>query len=131
LFLMGVSHAEGVGEAAVRAIGQDEIAALLSAPHAATREARLVAEGLFAEFFDHGQYRYEEHVFGRESYFRIREANRRRLRERGKYSGLNLYLTTTFGHELMSELVHAAMRDALGRSPLPRPVTDRIASFLG
>jgi hypothetical protein len=130
LYLMGVSHGEGVDEAAVTAIGQDEIARLFQEPRAPAGEARLVAEVVFAEFFDHGQYRYEDHVLGRESYFRVREANRRRLRERGKYSGLNLYLTTTFGHALMSELVHAAMRDALGRSPLPRPVTDRIASLL-
>jgi len=131
LYLMGLSHGEGFDAAAVAAIGQDEIARLLHAPRAATGEARLLAEAVFAEFFDHGQYRYEDHVLGRESYYRMREANRRRLRERGKYSGLNLYLTTTFGHELTGELIHAAMRDALGRSPLPRPLTDRIASFLG
>ena len=130
LFLMGVSHAEGVGEAAIGAVGQDEIVGLLQVPHPATGEVRLVAEGLFPEFFDHGQYRHEDHVFGRESYFRIREANRRRLRERGKYSGLNLYLTTTFGHELMVELLHDAMRDTLARSALPQSVTDRIASLL-
>jgi len=131
LYLMGLNHAEGLDDAAIAAIGQEEIARLLHEPRPITGEARLVAEVVFGEFFDHGQYRYEDHVLGRESYFRVREANLRRLRERGKYSGLNLYLTTTFGHELTSELVHAAMRDALGRSSLPRPVTDRVVSFLG
>lgn len=136
LFLVGVSHGEGLREAGVAAIGQEEIAALM---HDLRRQrtdqpghgdaTKLLVQELFPEFFDHGQYRYED-VVGRDHYLTVRAANRRRLRERGRYSRLNLFLTTTFGHEVMTDLLHGAVVDALGHSALPRSTTERIASVL-
>ena len=128
LFLVAAAHGEGLAEAGVAAIGEPEIAALLSP--AASEATKLVVQDLFPEFFDHGQYRYED-VVGRDYYFTLRETNRRRLRERGRYSPLNLHLTTTFGYAVMVELVYGAVMDALARSPLPRPLTERAAAGLG
>jgi len=136
LFLVGVSHGEGLREAGLAAIGQEEIAALMhdlrrqrTDQPAQVDATKLVVQELFPEFFDHGQYRYED-VVGRDHYLTVRAANRRRLRERGRYSRLNLFLTTTFGHEVMTDLLHGAVVDALGRSPLPRSTTERVASVL-
>jgi hypothetical protein len=136
LFLMNVSHGEGVGEAGVAAIGQDETAALLhevrrtqGIDRRSTESTKLVVEELFPEFFDHGQYRYED-VVGRDYYFTVREANRRRLRERGRYSRLNLFLTTSFAHEVTIGLLYGAVVDALARSPLPRELAARVADVL-
>src|SRR5262249_36971327 len=88
LFLMNGNHGEGAGEASVAANGQDEMAALLHEVRRrqrveprSTESTKLVVEELFPEFFEHGQYRYED-VVGRDYYFSVREANRRRLRER-------------------------------------------------
>jgi hypothetical protein len=128
LFLVAAAHGEGVAEAGVAAIGEPAIAAVLGA--AATEPTKLVVHDLFPEFFDHGQYRYED-VVGRDYYFTLREANRRRLRERGRYSPLNLHLTTTFGHAAMVELVYGAVIAALARSPLSRPLTEHAAEGLG
>jgi hypothetical protein len=137
LFLMSVSHGEGLGEAGVAAIGQKEIAALLYElrrqrleEHGHMEAARLLAQELFPEFFAHGHYRYEDFVVGRDHYLRVREANRRRLRERGRQSRLNLYLTTTFGHEVMLELLFGAVIEALHRSALPQPLTERVELVL-
>ena len=138
LFLVTVSHGEGLGETGVAAIGDREIATLMYGLRRERLEeqghmeaARLLAQDLFPEFFAHGQYRYEDYLFGRDHYLRVREANRRRLREHGRHSRLNLYLTTTFGHEVMLELLFAAVIEALRRSPLPRPVTERVELVLG
>lgn len=135
LFLMGVSHGEGLGEAGIAAIGQDEIASLIRRARAGGDEpgegARAVVEALFPEHFDHGQYRYEDNVPGRDHYFTVREANRRRLRERGCQSALNLYLTTAFAHDVTVDLLYDAVIAALGRSGLPHPLTERTASVLG
>ena len=128
LFLVAAAHGEGLAEAGVAAIDEPEIAALL-AP-ATTEATKLAVQDLLPEFFDHGQYRYED-VVGRDYYFTVREANRRRLRERGRYSSLNLHLTTTFGYGVMVELVYGAVMDALKRSPLPRPLAERAAAGLG
>jgi len=128
LFLVAAAHGEGVAEAGVAAIGEPEIAAGLGP--ASTEATKLAVQDLFPEFFDHGQYRYED-VVGRDYYFTVREANRRRLRERGRYSSLNLHLTTTFGYGVMVELVYGAVMDALKRSPLPRPLAERAAAGLG
>jgi len=127
LFLVAAAHGEGLAEAGVAAICEPAIAALLGP--AATEATKLAVQDLFPEFFDHGQYRYED-VVGRDYYFALREANRRRLRERGRYSPLNLHLTTTFGYAVMVELVYGAVIDALARSPLGRSLTARAAAGL-
>ena len=131
LFLMGVGYGEGLAEAGLAAIGQDEIATLLPREHRRVERARVLVQELFPEFFDHGQYRYEDNVPGRDQYFAVREANRRRLRERGRYSALNLHLTTTFGYDVMLQLLGDAVSEALDRSPLPPAVTERVASVVG
>src|SRR5262249_56214209 len=71
-----------------------------------------------------------ERVPGFDSYFPVREATRRRLRERDRHSRLNLYLTTSFGFEVMVELLYGAVIDALARSPLPRVVRERVIFVL-
>jgi hypothetical protein len=132
LFLMGMSHAEGLAEAGVTAIGDDDIARLVRGPRSGRSAAmRLIVEDLFPECFDHGQYRYDDHVFGRDHHLTVRDANRRRLRERGRYSPLNLHLTTSFAHDVATALLGAAVVDALGRSPLPAPIPERVAALLG
>jgi hypothetical protein len=47
-----------------------------------------------------------------------------------RYSRLNLYLTTSFGYEIMVGLLYGAVLDALARSSLPRVLTDRVAFVL-
>jgi len=131
LFLMGVSQSEGLDEAEVAAIGTEEIVRLvrgLRRSHGAGMRA--VVEELFPEFFDHGQYRHEDDVFGRDHYLAVREANRRRLRERGRYSPRNLQLTTSCGQEMMADVLHGAVGDALARSRLPRVVTEKVTAAL-
>jgi len=137
LFLMGVSHGEGLGEAGVAAIGQEEIAHLVgevrprrSEEIDRAEEIRRSVSELFPEYFEHGQYRYDDYLFGREHHLTVREANRRSLRERGRYSALNLYLTTTFGYEIMTALLYGTVIEGLGRGPLPREITERVALLL-
>jgi hypothetical protein len=137
LFLMGVSQGEALGEGGVATIGQEEIAGLMHElrrqgleEHGHSEGARLAAQELFPEFFDGQTFRWSEHVPGVEYYFTVREANRGRLRERDRYSRLNLYLTTTFGFEVMVELLYGAVIDALARSPLPRVVRERVTFVL-
>src|SRR5262249_15631457 len=110
LFLMGVSQGEALGEAGVAAIGQEAIAGLMHElrrqgleEHGHSEGARLAAQELFPEFFDGETFRWSEYVPGLDYYFTVREANRRRLREGDRYSRLNLYLTTSFGFEVMVE----------------------------
>ena len=91
---------------------------------------RLVLQELFPEHFDGDRYRYGDRLIGTDYYFAVREANRTRLRARGRYSRLNLYLTTSFGYEIMVGLLYGAVIDALGRSSLPRALTERIAFIL-
>jgi hypothetical protein len=137
LFLMGVSQGEALGEAGVAAIGQEEIAGLMHElrrqgleEHGHSEGSRLAAQELFPECFDSEAFRWSEHVPGLDYYFTVREANRRRLRERDRYSRLNLYLTTSFGFEVMVELLYGAVIDALVRSPLPRVVRERVTFVL-
>jgi hypothetical protein len=129
LFLMGTTHAEDLAEAGVAAIGDDEIGRLLGGPGRPSGTRALVEE-LFPDCFDHGQFRYEDHVFGRDLHLTVREANRRRLRERGRYSPLNLHLTTTFALDVGAGLLDGAMVDALGRSPLAPSTRERVAALL-
>lgn len=137
LFLMGVSYGEGLGEAGVAAIEDDEVARLMHdlrrqrlEEHGHADATRMVVAELFPEHFDGGCYRYEDHVFGKEYYFTVREQNRRRLRERDRYSRLNLYLTTTFGYEVMVDLFYGEVLEVLGRSTLPRTITARVEFVL-
>ena len=46
------------------------------------------------------------------------QQNRDHLKERGAYSRLNLYLTTTFGYEIMVGLYYGAVLDAIAASDL-------------
>src|SRR4029077_1791791 len=122
----------GLAEAEVTAIGDDDIARLVRGPGSGDAGAtRVIVEELFPDCFDHGQSRYDDHVFGREHHLAVREANRRRLRERGRYSSLNLHLRTSVAREVPTALLGAVVIDALGRSPLPAPVPDRVAALLG
>ena len=137
LFLIGASQGEALGEAGVAAIGQEEIAGLMHElrrqgleEHGHSEGTRLAAQELFPEFFDGETFRWSEHVPGLDYYFTVREANRRRLRERDRYSRLNLYLTTSFGFEVMVELLYGAVIDALAHSPLPRVVRERVTFVL-
>jgi hypothetical protein len=137
LFLMGVSFGEALGEKGVAAIREDEVARQMHdlerqrlEEHGHAGGARLIVEELFPEHFDAGRYRYEESLFNREYYFTVREENRRRLKEQGRYSRLNLYLTTSFGYEVMVELLYGAVLGALRRSPLPRQVRERVELVL-
>ena len=137
LFLIGASQGEALGEAGVAAIGQEEIAGLMHElrrqgleEHGHSEGARLVAQELFPEFFDGETFRWSEYVPGLDYYFTVREANRRRLRERDRYSRLNLYLTTSFGFEVMVELLYGAVIDALAHSPLPGVVRERVTFVL-
>jgi len=129
LFLAGAAHGEGVAEAGVAAIAEPAVADVLCPAGAETDPTKLVVQDLFPELFDHGQYRYED-VVGRDYYFTLRDANRRRLRERGRFSRLNVHLTTTFGYAVMVDVVYGAVIDALGRSPLPRALAERAAAVL-
>jgi hypothetical protein len=137
VFLMMVSLGESLGEAGVAAIGQDEVASLMHElrrqeleEHGHSVGTRLIAEELFPEFFENGRYLYEASLTGVEYYFAVREANRRRLRERDRYSRLNLYMTTTFGYEVMVELFYGTVIRMLERSRLPRTARERIEFVL-
>ena len=46
-------------------------------------------------------------------YLDVLQQNRERLKDRGVYSRLNLYLTTTFGYEIMVGLYYGAVIDAV------------------
>lgn len=137
VFLMGLSEGEGLGEAGVAAIRQEELAALIHdlqrqelEEHGHMAGARLVAEELFPGDFEHGRYKYPQALTGREYYLKVREANRTRLKAMDKYSRLNLYLTTTFGYEIMVELLFEAVLDALASSTLPEPAPSRVGLLL-
>jgi hypothetical protein len=137
IFLMGVSLGEGLGEAGVAAIGEEEIATLMHdlrrqelEEHGHMEGTRLVVRELFPEHFDGDRYRYADRLIGTDYYYAIREANRTRLRARDRYSRLNLFLTTSFGYEIMVGLLYGAVIDALGRSRLPRALTERVAFVL-
>jgi hypothetical protein len=137
LFLMGVSYGEGLGEAGVAAIALDDVASLIHdlrrqqlEEHGHMTGTRLVVEELFPEHFAGGTYRYEHAVFGREYYLTVREANRARLRALDRYSRLNLFLTTSFGYEVMVDLLYGAVLGALARSPLPPPLVERVGFVL-
>jgi hypothetical protein len=125
-FLTSVSQGEGLGAAAVSAIGDEEIAARLhdlARQEAEERghEARSLsaARRLFPEYFDDGAYRFADSLQGRPYYVTVLEANRERLKSCGRYSRLNQYLTTTFGYEVMVVLLYRAAAEAFRRATGP------------
>ncbi len=138
-FLVSVSQGEGLGEAAVGMIGQDELAARIRALHLDRQEAEErghkeqtldVARALFPDEFDGGRYRFEGNLMGRPYYVTVLEANRERLKREGRYSRLNLYLTTTFGYEIMVLLLYRSVAAAIAGGTLPEAVRGRIARVL-
>jgi hypothetical protein len=138
LFLVGLSRGEALGEAGVAAIGQEEVAALLHdlerqrlEEHGHSEGAWLLAHELCPEHFRGDEFRLQESVGGTAYYFKVREANRTRLRRLDRYSRLNLYLTTSFGYEVMVELLFDSVLDAVAGSTLSREEADRIRFVLG
>lgn len=137
-FLMSVSEGEAMGAAGVAALREEEIARLIHDIDRQEREEaghhRLsleLARELFPGFFDaEGRYRHAGRLTGREYYTAVLQENRQRLKERGLYSRLNLYLTTTFGYEVMVALYYGAVIEAVERSELPAAVRERIAGVL-
>ncbi len=136
-FLMSVSEGEAMGEAGVAAIREEEIARLIHDIDRQEREEGGHKEGtldlardLFPEYFDGGEYRYRSQLTGREYYVSVLQENRQRLKDRGVYSRLNLYLTTTFGYEVMVVLYYGAVIAAVEASGLPVEVKHRVAGEL-
>lgn len=136
-FLVSVSQGEGLGEAAVGMIGQDELASLIHDLKRQEREERAhkertidAARELFPEYFEDGCYRHENALDGRPYYVAVLESNRARLKQRDRYSRLNLYLTTTFGYEVMVVLLYRTVADAIAASALPSHIRERIVSVL-
>lgn len=136
-FLMSVSEGEAMGEAGVASIREEEIARLI---HDIERQQREeaghkqlsfdLARELFPEFFDDGGYRWADRLNGREYYVTVLQANRDHLKERGAYSKLNLYLTTTFGYEIMVGLYYGAVLDAIAASDLEPALKDPLVARL-
>ena len=140
LLLMALSYLEGIGELAIGAIRQGEVAQLMHdlrrhelEEHGHMIGIRLVVEELFSEFFEAGRYRYENFVYekvGKVYSLTVRETARRRLRQLGRYSPLNLYLTITFGGEIVVQVLYAVLIDALERSTFPAALKDRVRFVL-
>jgi hypothetical protein len=136
-FLMTVSEGEGMGEAGVAAIRQDEVAGLLHdierQQHEEARHktgTRDLARKLFPEYFTNGEYRFSKRLTGAEYYLSVLEQNRRHLKERGRYSRLNLYLTTTFGYEIMVVLLYEAVIKAIATSSLSESIREACGTEL-
>lgn len=136
-FLASVSQGEGLGENAVGLIGEDALARRIDdlkrveAEERAHKERTLcVAQELFPEFFEGGLYRYGEVLDGRAYYVEVLERNRARLKERGRHSRLNLYLTTTFGYEIMVMLLYPAVAEGVRASSLPEATRSRVVRVL-
>ena len=136
-FLMSVSEGEAMGEAGVAAIREEEIAKLIQDIERQEREeaghkqlSLDLARSLFPEFFDDGVYRYNEKLMGRDYYVAVLQQNRQRLKDRGRYSRLNLYLTTTFGYEIMVGLHYGAVIEAVAASGLSPELKDPIVRQL-
>lgn len=140
LFLTGVSYVEGIGELAVSAIRQSEVARLMHdlrrhelEEHGHMVGIRLIVQELFPEHFVDGKYRFESFVsekVGREWYLMIRDTVRRRLRQRDCYSPLSMYLVITFGGETMVEQLYETVIEVLDGSTLPADVRERVSYVL-
>jgi hypothetical protein len=119
------------------ALRQEELAALI---HGLTRQedeerghkqgTREAALELFPDLFDGELYRYDAQLSGRPYYVAVLEANRARLEQRDCYTRLSLYLTTTFGYEVMVVLLYGAVVRAIAASPLSPHIRDRVVSVL-
>jgi len=136
-FLMSVSEGEAMGEAGVASIREEEIAQLIhdierqQIEEAGHKQLSLdLARELFPEFFDAGEYRYADRLSGREYYVTVLQQNRDHLMERGAYSKLNIYLTTTFGYEIMVGLYYGAVLDAIAASDLEPRLKDPLQKQL-
>lgn len=137
-FLVSVSQGEGLGEAAVGMIGQEELARCIrdlkrqEAEERGHKEQTLEgARELFPDYFDDGRYRYEASLQGRPYYVAVLQANRDRLKRLGRYSRLNLYLTTTFAYEIMVILLYGRALEAVRRATaLPDEIRQRVAAIL-
>jgi len=136
-FLMSVSEGEALGEAGVGMIREEEVAKLI---HDIERQQREegghkeltldLAKDFFPEFFDDGEYRYRENLTGRDYYIYVLQENRARLKSIDAYSRLNLYLTTTFGYEIMVGLYYGRVIDAIAASDLAPELKDPICAQL-
>ncbi len=136
-FLASVSQGEGLGAAAVGMIGQEELAGLIRGLEQHAEEERghkeqtiEAARELFPEYFDAERYRYDAVLEGQPYYVAVLQANRARLKELGRYSRLNLYLTTTLGYEIMVVLLYATVAKAIACSGLSDPVRTRLVSLI-
>jgi hypothetical protein len=136
-FLMSVSEGEAMGEAGVAALREEEIARLIDGIERQEREeaghkqlSLDLARELFPEHFANGEYRYASMLTGRDYYLTVLQQNRQRLKDRGRYSRLNLYLTTTFGYEVMVVLYYGAVIAAVEASDLPADQKRRIGAEL-
>lgn len=136
-FLASVSQGEGLGEAAVGMIGQDELASRIRDLAKQEREERGhkertidAARSLFPQWFDGERYRFPDALQGKEYYVDVLQRNRARLKEEGRYSRLNLYLTTTFAYEIMVLLLYRAVARAVDAASLPEDVRARVAEVL-
>jgi hypothetical protein len=119
------------------ALRQEELAVLI---HGLTRQedeerghkegTREAALELFPDLFDGERYRYDAQLSGRPYYVTVLEANRARLEQRDCYTRVSLYLTTTFGYEVMVVLLYEAVARAVAASPLPPEIRDRVVSVL-
>ena len=128
---------EAMGEAGVASLREEEIAQLIhdierqQIEEGGHKELSLdLARGLFPEFFDAGEYRWADRLSGREYYIAVLQENRERLKQRGAYSKLNLYLTTTFGYEIMVGLYYGAVLDAIAASDLESGLKDPLLKQL-
>lgn len=138
IFLMGTAEGEKLGEAAVAAIRQEELARLIHGLRQQELEerghgesTRIVSEELFPEYFDEtGAFQYDHARTGGPYYRRVRDINRERLKKRGAHSRLNLYMTTSFGYEIMVQLLYGSLIEAVRRSTLPRDVFERVEFVL-
>lgn len=131
-FLMSTSQGEGMGEAGVAAIRQDEVAQLLRDLDKQEAEERGHKEGtyeialeLFPDQFENGRYLYPDALTGKVYYLTVLNENRARLKSLDRYSRLNLFLTTSFGYEVMVLLLYRAIIDGLKRSRLPDTISGR------
>ncbi len=137
-FLMSVSQGEGLGEAAVGMIGQEEVAGLIHdlrrqelEERGHKEQTRAVARELFPETFVGDRYRYPDALEGRPYYLSVLAMNREQLSREGRLSRLNQYLTTTFGYEVMVVLLYDAVAREIERSPtLPAETRERVVAVL-
>ncbi len=138
IFLMGAAEGERLGEAGVAAIRQEELARLIHnlrqqelEEHGHGESARMLAEEFFPEYFaDDGSFLYDHVRTGAPYYLKVREINRARLKERGVYSRLNMYMTTSFGYEIMVQLLYGSLIEAVQRSTLPKDIVGRVEFVL-